>query len=71
MAKLPRHDDLFEIFPDLPRKRHRSPEEQMGQVQRQVDVIRQRAHENILRQRAAAERVRTAIAGRFRGRSKV
>jgi hypothetical protein len=71
MVKVPSHADLFEIFPDLPRMRHRSSEGQIGQVQWQVEVIRRRAHENILRQRAAAERVRTAIAGPFRGRNKV
>jgi len=74
MAKLPRRnehcDDLFEIFPDLPRAEHRSPEQQIDQMRQQVDHIRRRAHENILRQRAAAARVRTAVAGRFRGRRK-
>jgi len=67
---VPRNDDLFAIFPDLPRMRHSSPEEQVTQAGRQVEDIRPRASENILSQRAAAERVRAATAGRFRKRAK-
>jgi len=66
---VPRNDDLFAIFPDLPRMRS-SPEEQVTQAGRQVEDIRPRASENILSQRAAAERVRAAAAGRFRKRGK-
>jgi hypothetical protein len=66
MAKPPRADDLFEIFPDLPGLRKRSPAEQMERVHRQVEETRERAGQNILRQRAASARVRTAISGRRR-----
>ena len=66
MPKLPRHDDLFQIFPELPDLRHRTAAEQMEKVQRQVQETRDRAGENILRQQAASERVRAAIAGRSR-----
>ncbi len=66
MPRLPRRDDLFQIFPDLPSLRHRTTAEQMETIQRQVQNTRERAGQNIVRQRAAAERVRAAIAGRRR-----
>jgi hypothetical protein len=66
MAKAPRRDDLFEIFPDLPGLRTRTPAEQIEQVHRHVEDTRIRATQNILRQQAASERVRAAIAGRRR-----
>ena len=66
MAKPPRVDDLFEIFPDLPGLRKRSAAEHMERVHRQVDETRKRAGQNILRQRAASARVRAAISGRRR-----
>jgi hypothetical protein len=65
MAK-PRHDDLFELFPDLPSVRKRTKAEQIERVHRQVQETRERAGQNILRQRAAAERVRAAIVRRRR-----
>jgi hypothetical protein len=67
MAKPPRRDDLFQIFPDLPGMRKRTPSEQVERVHRQVQDTRERASENILRQHAATERVRAAISGRRRG----
>jgi len=67
---VPRNDDLFAIFPDLPGMRHSSPEEQVTQAGRPVESIRPRARENILRQQAAAERVRAAPGGRFPKRGK-
>jgi hypothetical protein len=66
MAKSPRRDDLFAMFPDLPGLRKRTPAEQMERVQRQVQATRERASANILRQQAASERVRAAVAGRRR-----
>lgn len=66
MARAPRRDDLFEIFPDLPGLQKRSAEEQVARVHRQVQDTRVRAGQNILRQQVAAERVRAAIAGRRR-----
>jgi hypothetical protein len=66
MAKPRRSADLFEIFPDLPGLRKRSPAEQMERVHSQVEETRERAGQNILRQRAASARVRAAISGRRR-----
>ena len=66
MAKPPRRDDLFQIFPDLPGLRKRTAAEQVERVHRQVQDTRERATENILRQQTAAERVRAAISGRRR-----
>lgn len=62
----PRRDDLFEMFPDLPGLRKRTASEQVERVHRQVQDTRERAGQNILRQQAASERVRAAIAGRRR-----
>jgi len=65
-------NDLFEIFPDLPSMRPRSTEEQLAyvhnEVRRQVEATRLRAGQNILRQKAATERVRIAISRRPRKR---
>jgi hypothetical protein len=66
MAKPPSHDDLFEIFPDLPGLQKRNASEHVERVHRQVQDARARASENTLRQQAASERVRAAIAGRRR-----
>jgi hypothetical protein len=66
MAKSPRRDDLFAMFPDLPGLRKRTAAEQMERVHRQVQNTRERASANILRQQAASERVRAAVAGRRR-----
>jgi hypothetical protein len=66
MAKRRSSNDLFKIFPDLPGVRHRTAQEQIDTVHRQVAATRQRAGENILRQKAATERVRAAIARRRR-----
>jgi hypothetical protein len=66
MAKRRSTNDLFEIFPDLPGIRHRTAQEQVEEVHRQVQAMRQRAGANILRQKAATERVRAAISKRRR-----
>ena len=66
MAKPPRRDDLFRIFPDLPGLQKRSPADGVARVHRQVQQTRDRASENILRQKAASQRVRAAVAGRRR-----
>jgi hypothetical protein len=58
--------DLFEIFPDLPWARFTTREDKKAQIQRQVQDVRERAAANILRQRAASERVRAALAQRWR-----
>jgi hypothetical protein len=66
MTRPPKRDDLFQMFPDLPGLRKRTPADQMERVHRQVQDTRERAGQNILRQQAAAERVRAAIMGRRR-----
>jgi hypothetical protein len=66
MAKTPRRDDLFQIFPDLPGVRPRSTAEQVERLRRKAEVTRERARQSINRQRAAADQVRTAISARRR-----
>jgi hypothetical protein len=66
MARPPQRDDLFRIFPDLPGLRKRSPAAGVALVHRHAQETRDRAGQNILRQKAASERVRAAIAGRRR-----
>jgi hypothetical protein len=66
VVRRPHTDDLFEIFPDLLRMRHRSPQEHMARVRRQVDATRRRANINIARQREATARVRAAVSARRR-----
>jgi hypothetical protein len=68
MAKRRSTNDLFKIFPDLPGVRRRTPQEQIEIIHRQVEATRQRAGANILRQKAATERVRATIAARRRKR---
>jgi hypothetical protein len=66
MARRRATNDLFAIFPDLPGVRHRTAQEQIEELHRQVRMTRQRVGENILRQKAATERVRAAIMRRRR-----
>jgi len=66
MAKPRGARDLFEIFPDLPGLRKRTAAEQIERVHRQVEETRERAGQNILRQRIASARVRDAISARRR-----
>jgi hypothetical protein len=66
MAKVPRRDDLFEIFPDLPGVRPRSTAEQVERLHRKAHETRTRARQNIKRQQVAVDQVRTAIAARRR-----
>jgi hypothetical protein len=61
MRRRPHSNDLFKIFPDLPRIRHRAATEQVEAVRRQVDATRERARHNIACQREAAARVAAAI----------
>jgi len=66
MPRTPRRDDLFRLFPDLPGVSSRPAAEQVERLHRKVQDTRERAAQNILRQRAAAERVRTALSARRR-----
>ena len=61
-------NDLFEIFPDLPWARRRTAADKTLTVQRQVEGVRERADVNILRERAATDRVRAAFAEFWRGK---
>jgi hypothetical protein len=58
----PVRGDLFAMFPDLPRMRHRTPEEQIRRVHQQVQAVRDRARLNIGRQKKNAARVQTQLA---------
>ena len=66
MAKPARRDDLFRIFPDLPGLRPRIAGERVERLHRQAQETRDRAGQNILRQRAAVERVRAVTSARRR-----
>ena len=56
------HDDLFRIFPDLPRVvPPRSKEAQVARIRRQLLDTRERAARNIARQTKAAKRVRESV----------
>jgi hypothetical protein len=66
MARPPHRDDLFQIFADLPGLKQRTAAEQIERVHRHVQDTRERAGQNILRQQAASERVRAAVAARRR-----
>jgi hypothetical protein len=61
MARTPARDDLFVLFPDLPWHPRRTASGQMERVQRQVHATQARVDDNIVRQRAATERVRAEI----------
>jgi hypothetical protein len=64
MRKRHARDDLFSIFPDLPRPRHRTRTSRTERVERHVAQARLRVGQNILRQWQPTERVRTVIARR-------
>ena len=67
MAKPARRDDLFRIFPDLPGLRPRIAGERVERLHRQAqETRRSRGCKNILRQRAAVERVRAVTSARRR-----
>jgi hypothetical protein len=59
-----KRNDLFALFPDLPWYPRRTAAGQMEQVRRQVNATQARVDENIVRQRAAAARVRAALSRR-------
>ena len=61
MARRRSTNDLFELFPDLPGMPYRDPQDRLARLRLQVEETRRRAGDNILRQRAASERVRAAI----------
>jgi hypothetical protein len=57
----PRADDLFELFPDLPRPRRARADGFLVKVQQQVEAARQRARANVEKQRARSERVKATL----------
>ena len=62
----PPHDDLFQIFPDLPWPRTSTRGETVQRIRQQIEDVRIRAAANIARQKAATERVRARVAARLR-----
>jgi hypothetical protein len=59
------HDDLFELFPDLPRPRGMPPvEAQRTRILNLVAAARARAAANVIRQQAIVQRVRIAVQAR-------
>jgi hypothetical protein len=56
-----RGDDLFELFPDLPRPSARSREEQVARLRRLLNGTRARAAENVHRQQQAVAEVRLRL----------
>ena len=67
----PKHDDLFAIFPDLPRPRPRTREQQLLRMRALMLATRDRAKWRIAQQRKAVEHVRERLAQytrRFYGR---
>jgi hypothetical protein len=62
--RVPRHDDLFQIFPDLPQARPRTREERLLRLRQQMIATRERAAKRIAEQREAVERVRARVATR-------
>jgi hypothetical protein len=67
LQRRPSGNDLFKIFPDLPWARRTTTEGRTERLRRQVQDVRNRAAANIVRQRAATDRVRAALAGWRRG----
>jgi hypothetical protein len=61
---VPRRDDLFRIFPDLPRPRPRTGEERILRLRQQMLATRERAAQRIAEQREAVARVRARVAER-------
>jgi len=59
-------DDLFALFPDLPRPRPRTREEQILRLRRLLLLTRERAAHRIAEQKAAVKRVRARVAERQR-----
>jgi hypothetical protein len=55
------HDDLFAIFPDLPRLRPRPVGDRTSRLRRALIDTRARAAANIERQRAASAAVRVRL----------
>jgi hypothetical protein len=60
-------DDLFEMFPDLPRPVRRADSDRRQQVLKQAAAAGARVAENARRQLLASARVRHALAARPQG----
>jgi hypothetical protein len=60
----PRHNDLFAIFPDLPRARPRTREEQILRLRRMLTITRERATQRVAEQKRAVALVRARLARR-------
>jgi hypothetical protein len=61
------HDDLFELFADLPRPRRRAASAQRERILHLVAAARVRAAQNVRRQLEASAHVRAVVAARRLG----
>lgn len=68
VKRLGPHDDLFQLFPDLPGLPPRSREAQVARMRRLLAETRLRAERNIARQVEATARVRARVAAHHRRR---
>ena len=55
-----RLNDLFSLFPELPRFQHRPLAEQYRRMREKIERVQRQADENIVRHRAAAARGKAA-----------
>ena len=62
----PRHNDLFAMFPDLPRPRPRTRDEQILRMRRLLIITRERATQRVAEQRKAVALVQERVAQRKR-----
>jgi hypothetical protein len=60
----PQRDDLFKIFPDLPRFERPSREARLKALSDSVERWRERARKNIARQKASAAAMKQRVADR-------
>jgi hypothetical protein len=60
-------NDLFALFPELPRFRHRPRADQVRQVRENVERMQARAKESVARHQAAAARIKAAWLAKRRG----
>jgi hypothetical protein len=60
-------NDLFTLFPELPRFRHRPFVDQLRRVRENIDRMQRRAKESVARHRVAAARVKASWLAKRRG----
>ena len=62
----PQRDDLFKIFPDLPRFERPSREARLKALTENVERWRERARKNVVRQKASAAAMKQRVDERKR-----